>query len=132
MSLRSEFNPSKAKAPPPFSLRLTADERRRLEDEAKGTPLGPYIKAKALGNPPPKIRGSRLKVEDRTALAKALAQLGASRIASNLNQLAHLGNVGALPFTPEIEAELAEVLADIREIRALLIEALGLNAGRSA
>ena len=57
--------------------------------------------------------------------SQVLATLGQSRLSSNLNQLAHLANVGALPVTPELEAELAEALADIRAIRLLLLTALG-------
>jgi hypothetical protein len=116
----------------PFSLRLNETERDRLTQEARGAPLGSYIKAKVLGDAPPlRLRRSGLAVEDRQALAKALALLGKSRLASNLNQLAHLAHVGALPATPEIEAELSEALADIREIRRLVMLALGLKPGGS-
>jgi hypothetical protein len=64
-------------------------------------------------------------------LAQALALLGQSRLSSNLNQLAHLGNIGALPFTPEVEAELLAALEEIRAIRRLLLTALGLKVGDS-
>ena len=40
---------AKRKRPAPFAIRLSADERTRLEREAAGAPLGTYIKAKALG-----------------------------------------------------------------------------------
>ncbi len=112
----------------PFSLRLSAAERERLLSEAAGAPLGPYIRAKLLGGGVPvRTRRSALAVEDRQSLAQALALLGRSRLSSNLNQLAHLANIGALPVTPELESELADALADIREIRRLLIAALGLK-----
>lgn len=117
------------KRPAPFSLRLTAAERERLEAEAKGTPLGAYIKAKALGAPiPARLRQSGLAVEDRQALGQALALLGASRLSSNINQLAHLAQIGVLPVTLELQDELFAALADIRSIRTLLITALGLKA----
>jgi hypothetical protein len=113
---------------PPFSLRLSAEERTRLVDEAAGAPLGSYIKAKVLGSVlPVRMRRTGLAIEDRTALAQALALLGRSRISNNLNQLAHLANVGALPMTPETEAELCTTLADVREMRRLLMTALGLK-----
>lgn len=94
-------------------------------------PLGSYIKGKLLNQGMESIRRRRsgLAVEDRQALARALALLGQSRLASNLNQLAHAAHIGALPVTPEIEAELAEALACIRDIRRLLVEALGLKGG---
>ena len=53
--------------------------------------------------------------------------LGSSRIANNLNQLAHAANVGALPVSPELEADLMATLAEVREIRRLLLVALGLK-----
>lgn len=113
---------------PPFSLRLSTEERARLTDEAAGAPLGAYIKAKVLGSAVPvRMRRTGLAVEDRTALAQVLALLGRSRLSSNLNQLAHLANVGALPITPETEAELNGALSDVRGLRHLLMTALGLK-----
>lgn len=137
MSLSARFNntsdalngPATSKnKPAPFSLRLTETERTRLLAEAKGAPLGAYIKARALGSAVPmQMRRSGLAVEDRQALAKALALLGNSRLASNLNQLAQAANFGALIVTPETEGELREACAVVREMRALLVMALGLK-----
>lgn len=71
----------RTKRPAPFSLRLSDDERARLLEEAKGAPLGAYIKAKVLGSaPPPNLRRSGLSIEDRKAFAQALALLGQSRL----------------------------------------------------
>lgn len=127
MSITADFDTHKpAKSLPPFSLRLTADERARLAAEAKGLPLGTYIKAKALGTPL-RVRSAGVSVEDRQALAKVLALLGGSRLASNLNQLARLANTGALPVNPETESELADAVSIIREIRLLLLIALGMK-----
>ena len=114
--------------PAPFSIRLSATERAQLEEEAKGAPLGAYIKAKALEGPPLRIRRSGLAVEDQTALAKVLALLGRSHLASNLNQLARAANSGSLPMTPETEECLRQALGDVRAIRRLLVTALGLKA----
>jgi len=118
------------KRPAPFSLRLSDGERARLAAEAGGAPLGAYIKAKLLGGTVPvRMRRSGLAVEDRQALGKALALLGQSRLASNLNQLAHLAHIGALPVSPEIESELQDAVNTVREIRRLLVTALGLKDG---
>lgn len=120
--------PSIQKRPAPFSLRLSEDERARLIVEAKGAPLGAYIKAKVLGSAPAlRVRRTGLAVEDRQALAQVLALLGRSRLSSNLNQLAHAANIGALPITPETEADLCEALSDVRAIRRLLMTALGMK-----
>ncbi len=116
------------KRTPPFSLRLSPEDRARLAVEAAGAPLGAYIKAKVLGSSVPfRVRRTGLAVEDRKSLAQALALLGKARLSSNLNQLAYLGNIGALPMTPETEIELRATLADVRAIRRLLMTALGLK-----
>lgn len=141
MSLTGTFTPTatvsngetarakpKTKRLAPFSIRLSEAERARLIAEAKGAPLGTYIKAKLVGAPMlVHTRRTGLAVEDRQALAQALALLGRSRLASNLNQLAHLANVGALPVDQQTEAELAEAVCAIRDIRNLLVFALGLK-----
>lgn len=141
MSLGNTFNTSAArvqaplphsrkrpKRPAPFSIRLSESERARLLDEARGAPLGSYIKAKVLSNPlPVRLRRTGLCVEDRKALAQALALLGQSRLSSNLNQLAYAANIGALPLDAQTDAELKAALAGIRELRAVLLTALGLK-----
>lgn len=132
MSLSGSFNPktskTKAKRPAPFSLRLSADERARLLIEANGSPLGGYIKAKLLTAAPVRTRRTGLAIEDRKSLAQLLALLGQSRLSSNLNQLARAANIGALPVTPDIEDELRAALFDVRELRRLLLLALGFKA----
>ncbi len=112
-------------------MRLNAEERAQLEREAAGTPLGSYIKAKVLNGPPIRMRRSGLPVQDREALAKALALLGQSHLSSNLNQLAHAANIGTLPMTPDTEAFLRESLSAVMELRALLLTALGMTGGRA-
>lgn len=114
----------------PFSVRLAPEERARLEREAAGVPLGQLIRAKALGEPlPVRLRHSGVALKDRRALATVLALLGQSRLANNLNQLAHLAHVGALPVNPETEAEIREAAATVRAMRNDLLVALGMKAG---
>lgn len=111
---------------PPFSIRLNPEERARLAVEAAGAPLGAYIKAKVLGTMPvERKRRKVLTIKDREALAQALALLGRSHLSSNLNQIAYAANIGSLPVTPETEADLRTALADVRELRRLLLTALG-------
>ena len=139
MSITARFNfttnsgtdkkENRKKRPSPFCIRLSEEQRIRLSEEAGDIPLGAYIKAKALGEPALRKRRTGLPVEDKAALAKSLALLGKSRLASNLNQLAHAANIGALPITPETEAHLRASLDDVREIRHLLMMALGMKPG---
>ncbi|MCI4646174.1 MAG: MobC family plasmid mobilization relaxosome protein [Hyphomonadaceae bacterium] len=114
----------------PFSLRLSAEERRRLEARADGLPLGAFIKGRLFDE---KARGAARKptkaIKNPEALARALSLLGQSRIASNLNQLAKAANLGTLPLTPDVIDDVEEACRMVAEIRRLLIEALGLKAG---
>ena len=115
--------------PPPFSLRLTFGERAALEKAAAGMSLGAYIRSRLfVGNLPPRRTRGKFPVKDHTALGKVLGELGRSRLANNLNQLARAANSGSLPVTPDTEAELRRACAEVRQIRADLISALGLTA----
>ena len=115
--------------PAPFSLRLTFEQRARLEAEAVGMSLSAYIHWRLFdaASPPPRRRGKH-PVKDHQALAQVLGLLGQSRLSSNLNQLARSANTGSLPVTPDTEAALMSAAADVQEIRRLLIEALNLGA----
>lgn len=128
MPLAPEFNQHSPKRPrpAPFSIRLSEADRARLASEAAGAPLGAYIKSKVLGTiPVERKRRKVLTIQDREALAQALALLGRSHLSSNLNQLAHAVNIGILPATPETEAELLAALQDVRQMRGVLMAALG-------
>lgn len=59
------------------------------------------------------------------AIAEALALLGQSRIANNLNQIAYQANIGALEINPTEREQIEEAYAHIVAIRALLVSALG-------
>lgn len=124
---RSEFP---KKRPAPFSIRLSADERRRLINDAGTRPLGSYIRDRLLSeNKPARLRRTGSTLEDREVFAKALALLGSSHISANLNQLVYLANSGSLPLSPETLGNLLEAVVAVRDIRRLLIEAVGLHGG---
>ena len=117
------------KHPPPFSLRLTFEERAQLEKAANGAPLGAYIKAVLFGQDLKKVRRRNTNpIKDHAALAQVLGVLGQSRLAQNVNQMAKAVHAGALPVNPDTEADLERACADIRAMRYALIEALGLES----
>jgi hypothetical protein len=132
--LRREFRKaageSPRKYPPPFSLRLTAEERARLEREAAGKTLGAYIRERLLGEDaaPRKCKGNS-PIKDHEALGRVLGALGQSRLSSNLNQLAKAVNTGSLPVTPETEAELRQACREVSDLRDELLRALGKPPG---
>jgi len=110
---------------PPFSMRFTVDERKRLDEMAGNQPLGSYIRGRLLGPKAEKRRNVKKPAVDSAMLALVLSELGQSRLASNINQLAKAANMGALDITPEIEKEIGTACQEIQTMRALLIAALG-------
>ncbi len=120
---------SKGKTPPPFSLRLTFEERAKLEDAANGVPLGAYIRAVLFDQALPKVRRRGSKpLANHAELARVLAALGSSRLSSNMNQVARAVHTGSLPVTPDTENELQKACADIAAMRHMLVKALGLES----
>ena len=114
--------------PPPFSLRLTFEERAALEQAAGGMPLGAFIREKLFGGDlqPRRARG-RFPVKDHKILGQVLGALGRSHLAGNLNQLARAANAGSLPVTPETENALRQACEEIVQIRQDIVRALGLS-----
>ena len=119
----------KPKYPPPFSIRLTWEERAYLERVCGSTPWSTYIRKVALGGAETRrTRKHRQPRADDAALSRALGALGKSRLGSNLNQIAKAANRGTLPITPELLEELNAACAEFRALRSAIIEALGLKA----
>ncbi|MBC7147458.1 MAG: hypothetical protein H5U24_19010 [Thioclava marina] len=131
-NLRHEFNEiakpeaKKAEYPPPFSLRLTYEERARLDAERGSKTLAAYIRERLFGvDAAPRKKRGNSPVQDKEALGRMAGALGQSRLSQNMNQLAKAVNSGSLPVTPETEAEIKEACREISEMRAELLAALG-------
>lgn len=107
-------------------LRLNDDEAARLSRMSAGMTVSAFVRERVFGED-----GGRRKAKDRrpvasdVELAKALALLGQSRIANNLNQLAHHANAGTLIPDDEIIAKIDEAYAHVVEMRETLLAALG-------
>ena len=99
-------------------VRLSAPERAALEAaaDAAGLTLSGYVRRVVLDAPA--LRKARRPPVEKTELARLVAHIG--KVGSNLNQLAHVGNAGAVVDGVALAAELAE-LANVRAaIRAAL------------
>lgn len=116
---------------PPFSLRLSPSEKAHLREAARGLPMAAYIKSLLFSEhaPRPPLSRRRASVHDTKLLAEVLACLGSSRIANNLNQLAKHANQGNLYFDRDTQAQLNAACADVRAMRQLLMQALGMKLG---
>ncbi|MEZ5918974.1 MAG: plasmid mobilization relaxosome protein MobC [Alphaproteobacteria bacterium] len=111
----------------PFSLRLSQEERERLERDAGDMPRSAYIRSCLFDETTPRKRRLKNPVKDHKILAQALALLGQSRIASNLNQIAKALNSGSLIISPDTEDVIREACAAIIQIRDLLMKALDMR-----
>ena len=115
------------KQDPPFSLRLTFEERAQLERDAAGMSLGAYIRSRIFDKNLPKRRTrGKNPVKDHQELGKLLGELGRSRIANNLNQLAKAVHTGSLEVSPDTEKALQDACTDIHWMRRTLISSLGM------
>ena len=121
---------AKKKQLPPLSLRLTPEERIKLEKAAAGLSLSAYIRKCLFGKAvqPRKVR-SRVPVKDQESLARVLGLLGQTRIANNLNQIAREANSGSLLLDEHTEIEINKACAHVAFMRSELIKALGLSDG---
>jgi hypothetical protein len=120
-------NPArKPKRLPPLSIRLTASEREALIARAGGLPVSTYIKHVVFSGGGAAVRrDSRASSLDRELAGRILAALGASRIASNLSQIAKHANLGTLYCDEGTKADIREACEHLQDIRALLMAALG-------
>lgn len=117
----------KPAAPTPFSLRLTTEERARLDREAGDRPLGAYIRERLLGEQARPRRRCRKPSVDAQQITLVLAALGRSRLASNLNQLARAANTGTLDVSEEVEQDLRDACSTVFVMREVLLQALGMK-----
>lgn len=111
---------------PPFSLRLSEEERAQLLARAGALPLGAYIRQQLFGQTAALPRRRiRLPLKDHEALARVLATLGSTELSASLRDMAAAAKRGALPISPETEEQLVQACAAIREMRTELLRALG-------
>lgn len=120
---------SKAKYPPPFSLRLSTEERAYLEELAGNQPLSTYIRSVLLGERARKRKTLRKPQIDEQKIAEVLAALGNAHLSSNLNQLAKHANMGTLDVSKNTEQQLDYAYQAVITMRDTLLLALGMKAG---
>ena len=116
---------------PPFSMRFTPEEREWLDRAAAGMPLATFLRSLIFDEELLKKRRKPRKspVKDHQVLARLQAELGQSRLANNLNQLAKAANSGSLEVSPDTEKALQDACSEVRWMRYLLMEALDISPG---
>jgi len=107
------------------TIRLTPREREALEKLAANMTLSAYIRACVFEKEDKRRkRRSTSVIGDKKAIAQILAMLGQSRIANNLNQLAHHANLGTLEIDEVSQGYIEEAYIYIYSIRDQLLKAL--------
>jgi uncharacterized membrane protein len=119
---------AKKKPPPVLTLRLSPEDRARLERDAAGASLSACARSRLFDDARPvKRRAGPASVQDREALTRALALLGRSGEVAALKALAKSVRQGDVQLSPQTEAALMDACATIEAIRRDLIAALGLK-----
>lgn len=112
---------------PRVTLRLTEEEHAQLKSLSEGMAISAYIRQCVFGSKATRRkRKSHVPIQDQHAMAKALALLGQSRIANNLNQLAHRANMDSLIMDDKAYTQIQEAYDHVIAMRDNLIKALGL------
>ncbi len=115
----------------PVSVRLTDDERCKLNSEAdaKGLSLGEYIRMRLFGGElGDYVHANRLSAEDRQKLlAKILLRLGQLDTVQSVNNALKGIQSGLIDPSPEFLAALDAMHGELIALRRDLLRALGLR-----
>lgn len=122
-SVESQILPASVRV----TFRLTPKEHADLKHMSEGVSMSAYIRKSVFGdNAVRRKRRSHVPVKDQESLAQVLALLGQTRIANNLNQLAHHANCGSLNVDEVTKQKINEAYEHVCNMRGSLIRALGL------
>ena len=115
-----------SKYPPPYSLRLTFEERQILDRDAGNMPISAYIRERLFDEPSPRRRISP-RIKDQEIFLEILREFSDMRIANNLNQLAKASHEGRLILAPETQENLDQACDVMKEIKTEILNYLGLK-----
>ncbi|MBN9890140.1 hypothetical protein I6N89_22805 [Pelagibaca abyssi] len=114
-----------------ISLRVSADEKARLERDAAGMSRSAYMRERLFGQDvtPRKTRG-KSPVADYEALARVLAALGRSDLAQSFEGLSWAEANGVVKIDPATSEAIRQACKDVSAMRDDLVSALGLKPER--
>lgn len=118
----------KRRRPSSLSIRVSDEEREILQRKAGKRSIGAYVREKALGDEQAPRRKSQAKPSiDYAMLGQVLGKLGQSEQVSVLFLLLAAAENERVTMGNEDRAALEAACADMREVRALMMGALGLR-----
>ncbi|MEM7507585.1 MAG: hypothetical protein AAF415_12655 [Pseudomonadota bacterium] len=111
---------------PRLTIRLTPEEYAEIKAKAGAKPLATFARELLLAKADRRRNAQvRAVMHDQAAYARILAMLGASAAVQAFRDAVRGTSNGTLPTSKDIEASLDAVVADIAEIKRLLMQALG-------
>ena len=127
-----KVNKPKAKLPPPFSIRFTWEERKRLNRDAGKMALSAYVRHKlfdgeAVSRKPQYTQKQSQPGMDHATLARLLGMLGKSELGTSMLALALAAQSGSLPVDEELTDKLDGACDDIHAMRIALLIALNVK-----
>lgn len=113
------------------TLRVTPEEKERLQRDAGRQSVSAYVRSRLLGDDakPRRTKGN-YPVKDHEALAKVLRALGHSNLAQEFDMLKWASEDGAILIDRETAGAIRNACADIKKMRDDLVAALGLRPKR--
>ena len=111
---------------PTFTIRLTPEERAKIDAAAGDMPLGVYIRSRLFDAPSPRhYAPRRRKQADQVMLEKIWVELRRQYISSNLNRIMRAIEEHDLEVPADLEMELRILRSDLRLLRRDILKALG-------
>lgn len=130
---RRIFNHASLDTPKPkpcyVTVRVTPEEKERLEKEAAGTSISAHVRDRLFGDDV-KLRRTRgrFPVKDYEALSRVLRAFGKANLYNNLHLILLALEEQRIAMEPQLEAELRDTFAVVCQMREDLVLALGLQS----
>ena len=109
----------------PFSMRLSVEERARLDSLAGDMTAAAYVRSRLFDTPSPRSRKIRRFDVNQSLLKKLVRQLGRQHISSSLHRIMNAIDEGDLELDDELDVELRALCSDLRQLRRTIRKALG-------
>ncbi len=121
-----------AKSTLPVSIRVTAQEKRELQQMAGVKPISSYIRQRLFGDavaarPKQYLKKQRQPRIDHVEIARLLGMFGKSQLATSMLALSLAVQAGELQVTAEVASQIECACNDIKDIRSSLVMALGMK-----
>ena len=109
----------------PFSMRLSVEERARLDALAGDMPMGAYVRSRLFDTPSPRHHKMRRFDVDKSLLKKLVRELGRQHISSRLHRIMDAIDDGDLEVGDKLELELRYLCSELRHLRRNIRKAVG-------